>query len=71
MKPEIYVRKVYDNKKDCGKECVVYDREYWIRPCSNSYEELLLFCIPKCPMGSEDYGKTCKRKFIEKIRVYF
>lgn len=49
MKPEIYVRKVFDNKKDCGKECIVYDREYYIRPCSNSYEELLLFCIPKCP----------------------
>lgn len=33
MKPEIYVRKVFDNITDCGKECIIYDRNYYIRPC--------------------------------------
>ena len=70
-KPRFIRREVYKTLEECGAECEIYDNDYYIPPCPPIYTSLLLYCIPYCTEGSVDYGSTCGKMFVSKIKFFY
>lgn len=70
-KPELLRRKVFESETDCGDGCEIYDKEYYIKQCPQFYEAFMFYCIPYCPTGFTDYGATCGKNFVSKMKFYY
>ena len=48
----------------------VFARKFEFEGCPSGFEEMMMFCVPVCPNGWVDQGRSCKKLVTSHIRYY-